>query len=623
MKLLASSMAAIATSSATTSWFGASPIASNFQSFSPSTTFGTTSFGTTSSAWSPSTFGSSFSTGASAFTPTSFSAFPTAQSSIWDSFSTPSLTSSYTPTTSSFSWPSDTTTDAIYGDYYGEQIKGNDASYPFDQNVVRKYNIEISQSDIRTLNGDISAEEYVPCSITTDYQSGYDTTYQGTGCRYKGAVGSLLRCLDSKTGRPNGECRKLSFKVDANKYRDDDQKIDGNKRLNFHGMAVDKALVTERTMYNAMRELGIAAPRAAHAELYVNGKFDGIYVLVEDVNTPFSKHNFGTDINEGKGAIYKDVWFLPEQMNTYSLDEHLTSGDEQHQFMMEIYNQLPYMDCATFESYFDIDSIAKITAFNDLIGQTDDWRYRHNLYWYVKDDGYSKKLVLIPWDYDRIDDQNGGLQARRQRVATWANSKPGTYKCSNNSPDPSVAGLAYATGFERTYLTRMSKGLPPGVNKPIECDDITQKISQCGYDKVKSYFNQYKAQMSPSAFAARIDQYKNQIASSVAQDSSVQNYEWSNGIASLKRFLQNAPAMAPTKGGYGSFGSSFGSTFGTLGATQLTGGLGSLFASGGLGQTTVTRGGVSQFSPRFGQTQQLSSFGSLGSLGSFSSFGRR
>jgi hypothetical protein len=53
-----------------------------------------------------------------------------------------------------------------------------------------------------------------------------------------------LFCIDRKTNRLNGECRKLSIKVDANKFRTDSQKINGQKRLMFHGMAVQTLTFT-------------------------------------------------------------------------------------------------------------------------------------------------------------------------------------------------------------------------------------------------------------------------------------------------------------------------------------------------------------------------------------------
>lgn len=459
----------------------------------------------------------------------------------------------------------------------------------FDQSRVRRYNIEISSSDIAKLNADISAEEYVPCTVTTDYGDISATTYKGVGCRYKGAVGSLLKCLEPTTGRPNGDCRKLSIKVDANKYRDDDQKIDGVKRLLFHGMAVDESLVGERLAYNAMNDLGIPAPRAAHGQLYVNGEFDGIYSMIEETGNTITKRYYGDDANNGKGATYKDLWFTAGEVSTAALEESLSAGKEDHAFIQQTYNMIQTAsDCATFEQYFDVDSIAKITAFNDYIGQTDDWRYRHNFNFYVNEDLMgSKKLVMLPWDYDRIDDKSGGLPTRRNRVASWMNAKPGGAQCYQQDPPSQVMGYG---GFASTYQRRMDANMPPGVAKPIECDKLTRFISTCGYDKVKAYEKQFAAQLPYSTMSARIDQYANEIASSVKQDSSISDSKWRRGREGLKTFLRNAPAQSPTRGRSGA--SSFGQQFGgqqSFGQQQLGGfggfggGLGGMQSFGGLG----------------------------------------
>jgi spore coat protein CotH len=37
------------------------------------------------------------------------------------------------------------------------------------------------------------------------------------------------------------------------------------------------------------------------------------------------------------------------------------------------------------EKYFDTESIVTITAVNTILGQTDDWRRRHNFFWYDPD----------------------------------------------------------------------------------------------------------------------------------------------------------------------------------------------------------------------------------------------
>jgi len=480
------------------------------------------------------------------------------------------------------SW--DAATASIYADYvdpnmvYEPETVGGTPADVFDQYTLRKYNIEISPQNLATLNADISAEEYVPCTLTTDYGSATAKVYKGVGCRYKGAVGSLLGCLDENTGQLNGKCRKLSFKIDANKYREDSQKIDGMKRLQLHGMAVDRSLVSERLSYNMMRAAGIKAPQAAHAEVYVNGQFDGVYMSIQEISSAFTKENFADDAKEGKGAVYKDYWFRPDQSNEAWFDKHHQSGKKDHGFMMEAYRAVEAAgenDCYVIEKYFDTDSIAKVTAMNDLIGQTDDWRLRHNFFWYVREeyDG-TKKLVMVPWDYDRLDDNGGGLEFRRNKQSTWWQSTSFNYnsqQCLNPQEDGSVQGWQYATGTRGVILRRKRAALPPDAASPIQCDKLTRMLSNCVYDKVKVYYNQYKQQFTSTKMNQKIDAYKAQIQNSVAKDSSISNREWATGLSGLKRYLQTAPNYAATKGRTGTQTSSFG------GASQLGGFGGSSF----------------------------------------------
>ena len=37
------------------------------------------------------------------------------------------------------------------------------------------------------------------------------------------------------------------------------------------------------------------------------------------------------------------------------------------------------------EKYFDTESVVKVSAMNAILGMTDDWRVRHNFYWYVRE----------------------------------------------------------------------------------------------------------------------------------------------------------------------------------------------------------------------------------------------
>ena len=93
------------------------------------------------------------------------------------------------------------------------------------------------------------------------------------GIRYKGSIGSFLGCTESGNPFfPSGRktCLKLSMKIKFDEYKSE-QRFFGVKRLQLHAMRLDDSMMDERLAYSLFREMGIAAPRANHIRLLVNG----------------------------------------------------------------------------------------------------------------------------------------------------------------------------------------------------------------------------------------------------------------------------------------------------------------------------------------------------------------
>ena len=95
------------------------------------------------------------------------------------------------------------------------------------------------------------------------------------------------------TGDPDGpkagKCSlKLGFdEVDAN------LRFYGLKKLNFHAMNNDLSRLRERLAYFLFRRFGVPAPRAVHATLTVNGESLGLYALVEEIDSRFTRAGEG------------------------------------------------------------------------------------------------------------------------------------------------------------------------------------------------------------------------------------------------------------------------------------------------------------------------------------------
>lgn len=87
------------------------------------------------------------------------------------------------------------------------------------------------------------------------------------------------------------------------------------------------------------------------------------------------------------------------------------------------------------ETYFDTESIVNVIAMNAVLGMTDDWRWRHNFWWYVRDTSAPqgpavKKLVMLPWDYDRTNDES--WMDRVKQGPWWELWNPLDPRCTNN-----------------------------------------------------------------------------------------------------------------------------------------------------------------------------------------------
>lgn len=415
----------------------------------------------------------------------------------------------------------------------------------YDPLTVRRYNLAIAKDDLEVLDSNPAAEEYVPCDVTTDYGSEKAKTYYGAGCRYKGALGSLLLCMDPDTRRETGGCRKLSFKVDANKFRDDKQKIDGLKKINFNGMAVDMALMSERIAYAAYEVNDIPAPRAAHSELFVNGVYDGLYTTVEAVDEKMTEHFFGDDANEGDGAVYKDMWIMKDAID--EIEKHHDSGKEEHKFMAEVINAIhtvsePYA-AAVLEKYFDTQSIVDVTALNTLLGQTDDWRLRHNFFWYVREglDG-TKKLVLIPWDFDRLND--GDSRDVRAALGNWYASAA-DQECTFLEQTPAQKAATHQPASQRQFQTEVFEQYPPRYGVPIQCDKAAQVFAVVLRDRVKQRIKEFNQEMPAAVLENKINFIARQIKDVVARDTDWPEIpQWQKAYQEFKTFLKTSRQQA-------------------------------------------------------------------------------
>jgi spore coat protein H len=150
-------------------------------------------------------------------------------------------------------------------------------AWPALQSQVEHFEISFDQATWKLITTPSTSKAYAP------------GRFKARGVEYEAGV--RLR------GDQAREHPKLSWKVELPEGR----KLDGARRFNFLAEWLDAGLLGDVFSYELMTGAGALAPRARYVTLSVNGKFEGIFTLVEQVDKSFLKaHGLSSD-----GSIYR------------------------------------------------------------------------------------------------------------------------------------------------------------------------------------------------------------------------------------------------------------------------------------------------------------------------------
>jgi len=169
---------------------------------------------------------------------------------------------------------------------------------------------------------------------------------------------------------------QVPFKIDINEYVSE-QTFDGEKKLNLGNSFADLYRQKDRVAYELFKRAGVAAPRSAYAEVYINDIFINMYLLVEQIDKTFIKENFadlGSSLTKkgptGSKVIYGD---------NFNSNPILLVGSEDR------------LSKVNLESYF------KFIIINHIIVAGDNYP-DNNFYFYHSEK--EDKVYFIPWDYN-------------------------------------------------------------------------------------------------------------------------------------------------------------------------------------------------------------------------------
>lgn len=254
--------------------------------------------------------------------------------------------------------------------------------------------------------------------------------------------GSTVETVDLVGFRLRGNTsrfsKKQSFKVSFNTFVQG-QEFHDVEKLNLNGEHNDPSIIRSKVAWDLFQGQGVAAPRAAHVELYINGVYRGLYANVEHIDEEFLKSRFGSDA----GNLYKCLWPADLTYLGPTADDYRPTGDDRRPYDLKLKDSdlEGYDDLAHFidvlnnssdavfaeeiEKVFNVNGFLRSIAVDIVTGSWDNYLYlKNNFYLYFNP--RTGVFEYIPYDFDNTfgiwwDFIEPGIDWADRDIYSWGN----------------------------------------------------------------------------------------------------------------------------------------------------------------------------------------------------------
>lgn len=269
----------------------------------------------------------------------------------------------------------------------------------FNPGTLHEIRIAISERDWLALRTHVEDDTYYAADIRWN-----EITLRNVGVRSRGNV--------------TRNSLKPGLRIDVNRYLSE-QRFLGLTAFTLDNAYADSTLVRERLAMALFNRLGVAAPREAHARVYINEAYAGVYAIVESIDRAFIRRSFGADEAglERGGYLYEYRWvrpygfeYLGQELEAYA--ELFTPQTRQTDSMVGLFGGIEEMIrtisevsdgrfVAAVGEHLDLPRFMQYLAVENFLAETDGllgyWGL-HNFYLYQRQaDG---RFQFIPWDKD-------------------------------------------------------------------------------------------------------------------------------------------------------------------------------------------------------------------------------
>ncbi|HEX6890938.1 MAG TPA: CotH kinase family protein [Chryseolinea sp.] len=187
---------------------------------------------------------------------------------------------------------------------------------------------------------------------------------------------------------------RKSYSVDAKKKIKLCKGCKGLGAFYLVSLSMDRNYYHNRLSFDLLNTLGLFNLQYAYTEVKINGKSQGIYLILQ------RPQDWALKDQESPYIVRRGAEHLVDR-ERFQKDLDKTSKKKYHDQFMSIYKMINQYSGEDLHSKLNevmhLDDYMRWLAFNFIIKCGD---YSDELYFYV--DPQSKRLKIIPWDYDDI-----------------------------------------------------------------------------------------------------------------------------------------------------------------------------------------------------------------------------
>lgn len=229
-----------------------------------------------------------------------------------------------------------------------------------------------------------SDKKYYECNVTINGEQ-----LEDVAIRTKGAS-SLDDVQLMKSNR-------YSFTLKLNKFFKG-QDYYGLSKLLLNNNIWDATQMKDAIVYDMCRYIGLPAPLTNYAQISVNGKPFGCYLMVEPVDKNFARRNWPEEVSN----IYKpyhNLAYTGDNIEDYAEIANYAKVKGGEASMQRIVEALKSVEEGKdIDEHVDIESVMKYMALQTIVVNYDCMTGPNVQNYYLREaDG---KISLIPWDYN-------------------------------------------------------------------------------------------------------------------------------------------------------------------------------------------------------------------------------